>query len=214
MARLFAFGCSYTYGYGLEDCYLDTNFGPSKLAWPNLVASELSIECINKGVTAASNTKILMEMLDTNFEKDDIIIVVWSYTHRGLLFESADSSLNMLPPFHHPLKKPYYQIHNNYDLLVKSILDIHHANAFLNNKGIKVYNFYIDQTLHNLDECRYLSLLKDIKLIWINLRNYKMDLAKDNSHPGPLSQKELSKFILDIVKKDNLNSLLSNSSIV
>jgi len=214
MTRLVAFGCSLTYGYGLEDCYLDSNVGPSKLSWPNLVATALSIDYINKGVTGASNKKILLEILDTTFEKNDIVVVVWSYTHRGLLFESADSSLNMMPTSPHPLKKPYYQLHNHYDLLMNSILDIHHANTFLGNKGIKVYNFYVDQTLHNLDECQYLSLLKDIELFWINLRNYKMDLATDNGHPGPLSQKEISKFILENIKKDNLNSLLLTTSVV
>lgn len=205
MARLVAFGCSYTYGYGLEDCYLNTD-SPSKLAWPDLLANELSIEHLNNGVIAASNKKILLEILDTTFEKDDIVIVVWSYTHRGLLLESADSSLNIVPNFSHPLKKPYYEVHTHYDLLVKSVLDIHHANTFLNNKGVKVYNYYIDQSLHKLDDCQYLSLLKDINLIWLDMRKFRLDLANDGMHPGPLSHKGMSKFIR--------NSLLSNSSIV
>lgn len=214
MARLVAFGCSLTYGYGLEDCYLDTNHGPSKLSWPNLLATELEIECINKGVTGASNTKILVETLDTTFNKDDLVILLWSYIPRGLVFESSNSSINIMPSLPHPLKKSYYQVHNRYDLIVKSVLDINHANLFLATKGVKVYNFYVDRTLSELADYKLNNLLKDIDLIWVNLHNFSLDLANDKMHPGPISQKEITKFILQNIKKDDLNSLLPNTSIV
>lgn len=214
MPKLFAFGCSYTYGYSLEDNYEDSVTKPSNLAWPKLVASELGIECINKGVTGASNTKILVETLDSTFEKDDIVIFLWSYMHRGLLIESPEISINMMPPVPHPLKKQYYQVHNQYDLLVRSVMDMHHANLFLSSKGIKTYNFYIDRTINNLNDSKLSNLLKDIGLIYLDLRKFRLDLAIDKMHPGPISQKEIANFILETVKKDDLNSLLYSDPVV
>jgi len=59
--RLIAFGCSYTYGAGLEDCFTPPiGHGPipSKFAWPQLVANELNMECINMSSSGASNKEI------------------------------------------------------------------------------------------------------------------------------------------------------------
>jgi hypothetical protein len=199
MARLFAFGCSYTQGYGLED-ESDNWINASNLAWPNLIASELQLQCINKGAIGSSNSKILVETLDTTFEKDDTVIFLWSYVNRGLLITSPQTSINIMPPLEHPLKKPYYQLHNQYDLLMKSVLAIHHANLFL-DKGIKVYNFYVDRQLNSQADCKLYNLLKDINLIWVDIPKFKIDLANDKMHPGPLSQKEIAKFILETIKK-------------
>jgi hypothetical protein len=210
MARLVAFGCSLTYGYGLEDCYNTEYFGPSKFAWPNLIASELQIECINKGETGSSNTKILVETLSTTFEKDDIVIFLWSYINRGVVITSPETSINIMPTITHPLKKSFYQVHNQYDLLMASVLAINHATIFLVNKGIKVHNFYVDRLFNSQqNDCKLITLLKDIDLIWVDLHKLKIDLANDKIHPGILSQKEISKFILKNIKKNNLNSLLS-----
>ena len=52
MPRLIAFGCSNTYGQGLEDCHILPNFpgpSPSKTAWPNTLGNLLNCsEVINQ----------------------------------------------------------------------------------------------------------------------------------------------------------------------
>jgi hypothetical protein len=49
--RLIAFGCSNTYGEGLEDCWIPEfrKHGPkpSKVAWPQILADKMGRECVN-----------------------------------------------------------------------------------------------------------------------------------------------------------------------
>lgn len=208
MSRLVAFGCSLTYGYGLEDCYLEKSNTHSKLAWPDILSSKFSIPSINRGVNAASNKKILLQAIDTPFEKDDIAVILWTYTYRGLLFSNDGSEINILPSAHiHPIIKPYYTVHSNYDLIIQSILDIHYTNIFLSTKNVKVYNFFVDTELGKKERYESLKLLDDIDLVWVNLRKLTVDIATDKSHPGPLSQQEIAKFIAETIEKDNRNSL-------
>lgn len=210
MTRLVSFGCSITYGYGLEDCYETESHGPSRLSWPTIIASELLIPCINKGAPGSSNKKISVETLNTDFEQDDIVVFLWTYTQRGLIFDSVDEEIDMMPSIpsefkkHFDIKKHYYKVHTKYDLVTQSILDIHHANIFLSNKNIKTYNFFIDHLLNKTTEYTYLKLLKDIDLTWINLNEISTDLAKDNGHPGPLTQKKIANLMLEKINKDNL----------
>ena len=76
MPRLVAFGCSHTYGEGLEDCWNweTRKAGPvaSKFAWPQILANLLKRECVNLGRRGASNKEILHNIQMFDFEKDDI----------------------------------------------------------------------------------------------------------------------------------------------
>ena len=74
MSRLVAFGCSYTYGYGLSDCHIEPNKpgpNPSKLAWPSLLANMLDLEVVNCSNIGASNIHILWRLINFDFKNDD-----------------------------------------------------------------------------------------------------------------------------------------------
>ena len=58
MARIFAFGCSYTYGHGLSDCIVGKcNAGPvpSKLVYVNLLAEYLKFKAGSATTKSASS---------------------------------------------------------------------------------------------------------------------------------------------------------------
>ena len=64
MNNLFAFGCSLTYGHGMEDNWDSNNnrpfpYSPSKKAWPFLLANMLNYNCVNLARCGASNKEIL-----------------------------------------------------------------------------------------------------------------------------------------------------------
>ena len=86
--RLVAFGCSFTWGCGLSDVWNVEknkgifNQGPSKYAWPQVLADKLNLECINLGIPGASNKEIWYNIVNAEFENDDIIIILWSHFNR------------------------------------------------------------------------------------------------------------------------------------
>lgn len=81
MSRLIAFGCSHTQGCGCED-YLS--------AWPYILADKLGLDCINEGVSGASGKEIAHRALNFDYEKTDIVIIMWSHWTRTFRFTSYD----------------------------------------------------------------------------------------------------------------------------
>ena len=65
-------GCSHTYGVGLKDCWLDVggpgDLPPSKLAWPQLMANKLNIECINASKWGSSNRETWHRIINFDFK--------------------------------------------------------------------------------------------------------------------------------------------------
>ena len=86
--RLVAFGCSNTFGQALPDIWDHKknecifNQGPSKYAWPQLLANKLDIECVNISKPGASNKEIWYNIVNTEFKKNDIVIILWSHLNR------------------------------------------------------------------------------------------------------------------------------------
>ena len=73
--RVIAFGCSFTFGHGLPDCFnppKNPGKAPSKYAWPSLVANELNVKCINKSLPGSSNKRIWHNIGKFKFKKTKI----------------------------------------------------------------------------------------------------------------------------------------------
>jgi len=92
MANLFTFGCSFTYGHGLEDCYDKNTNGPgpnpSKFAWPHLLGNKTGLVTINRGKPGAGNATILSNIMEshTAFSANDTVIILWSFQSRYCYF--------------------------------------------------------------------------------------------------------------------------------
>ena len=92
--RIWAFGCSQTFGHGLEDCFrFENDFyyageEPSKFAYPQLIGDALGKEVINKSRPGASNKHILqlIKLNQSEINKDDIVIIHWTYIERHAVF--------------------------------------------------------------------------------------------------------------------------------
>jgi len=85
MNKLYAFGCSYTYGNETSDWYHDESI-PSKQAWPSLLAARLNLECVNLSKSGASNDRIFKTILTTikSITQDDMIGVMMTFPNRRL----------------------------------------------------------------------------------------------------------------------------------
>lgn len=93
--RLICFGDSWTAGHGIEKNiqYKEVAHPPTFIeklrnqnSWPRWVAEKMGIEYVNMGVCGYGNSYILRditECINRNcFDKDDIIIVMFSYPYR------------------------------------------------------------------------------------------------------------------------------------
>lgn len=184
MSRLVTFGCSYTYGQGLEDCFVPPNSAgpnPSAFAWPNLAAQKLNLECVNMSVSGYSNLAILNSILNFDFKDDDVVAVMWTFKTRDLEFKDQDHNVHYGRWVDGWLDKQ-----NVYNLIMKGYIYMHHAHCYLNQKNVKFYFFDNDWyfTLENEKP----KWLKEVQIVPFKFKQYEYfpPLGLDNLHPGPV----------------------------
>lgn len=183
----------------MPDCYVsDMQHGPnpSVYAWPALTAEELNLDVVNKASPGASNLKILNEILNFDFNNDDTVIILWSFYQRDIIFY-PDKILEIGHWVNDNISRSYYETHNDYDMAMKTILHIHHADMLLRQKNIKSLHLIKS----NKDEKILKSILND-KLKWFDTVYHVMmteyiDFGADNKHPGLKTHMLMSKIILN-----------------
>ena len=95
ISRVVAFGDSQTYGYFLTETNNGYGTGPNDLAWPTVVANCYNVDAINNGVCGASNKEIWLESINFNYQKGDIVCILWSFFDRDF-FPTGDVRNNIL----------------------------------------------------------------------------------------------------------------------
>ena len=178
MARLFAFGCSITFGEALPDTVTKAGKkidGPSKYAWPQLLGEKLNLSVANLGQGGASNKYICKKMLDTNLRSDDTVVFMWSYFARTCFFENQKDYKRIMPGninWRVTKGKQLKQIrvdknycenfYNNYftwyNAFYESYQQMNFAKMYLDSKGIANY--------HTTCETLPYTGIKEKKLHW------------------------------------------------
>lgn len=198
MSRLVAFGCSFTYGHGLPDCFVPPNNPgpmPSNLAWPSLLGKKLEKSTVvNNADPGASNLQILWKILNYEFQTDDLCVIYWSFYNRldfiRLDLDSAKTHRLQLEDFDKNfLARPGYTEHN----AIRNFLMIHHAALFLEGKGIPY--FFLDRRSVDIG-VKFPEHLKPKYYDDTQFdQAFKIDLALDNAHPGIKSQEKIANYI-------------------
>lgn len=207
MSRLIAYGCSYTYGQGLEDCHVPEihpdkvgQFGPgpkpSNLAWPAHLGRIMRVPVENRARPGASNKEILWRILNHEHREDDVVVILWSHVDRHCIVSSDD--MDEWPEqfgwwVTTELSKVYLdyavKTHNKYDRFIESLMFIELANYFLSN--IKVMNYAIRPRewlkMPAWSRTRIISYAHDI---WADLPR-----AEDGGHPGKIGQRKFAQKI-------------------
>jgi hypothetical protein len=200
MARLIAFGSSYTYGHGLPDCYIPPNQpgdAPSKHAWPSAVADILNTECVNMSECGISNKHIWHTVVNFNFKKNDTVIILWTYLERSAILKNKDTVVS-IGPWINESKIYYKHIHSKYDAEMQTKLFISHVDFLLKAKGIAVFHLITDHheaTLFELGE-------HTVAHIPLYLSEYipKFSKALDGSHPGEECHRQFANDIVQVLK--------------
>jgi hypothetical protein len=193
--RLVAFGCSFTYGVGLRDCFIlpdEPGLVPSKFSWPQLVANELNMDCINMSRPGSSNKEILNTLLNFKFNSTDVVVIMWSFLERWCKIKNYTSIDRLTQTsegndFNNILSQ-YDKVFTFEDMQLDFIYRANFAKLYLDNKNLKNYHLSA-----NPPEC-----CPKVMPVWntVNFSNLSMchiavqhppalDIANGNPHPGP-----------------------------
>ena len=149
--RIVSFGCSLTYGEGItkNDCYPYLT-KPSEYSWPNIIGRDLlnnKYEVINESWPGASNKLILYKIMNFDFRQDDIACIQFTFTGRDSLFKNeikqrSDCNdfdiINPAPSIPTTsLSIKYYDIYDNYNLLINDLIYVNSIYEFIQNNKIK-----------------------------------------------------------------------------
>jgi hypothetical protein len=146
MPRLIAFGCSNTYGEGLEDCYVPGGIrhgkpSASKTAWPNTFGNLLNCsEVINQSKPGASNKLIWKTIVDFNFKQDDLVIIMWSHADRHCFFPN-DQELRIGPWLKNKANHFYYRVfYSRNDSILDFFNRADHSKRYLDSLHLVNYH--------------------------------------------------------------------------
>ncbi len=205
MKTLFAFGCSNTYGEALPDCW-DHNKKragdvPSKFAWPQILGDKLELNTINLSKPGISNKEIAKNIFDNlhTFNKDDVIIVLWSYVSRWCLFRD-DGTIDHLAYWVKTetaqdwQKRFYFKSDRNFE---NRIL-IDYVYLLLKNNGLKVYFLIPDKETFDL--------IKFENAVFLNTTfdsiKSKYPKGLDNNHVGTEGNAVFADLVHNEIYKD------------
>ena len=104
---LITFGCSFTYGHGLQDCIAEDGLcngpRPSVLAWPNQLKVLCNFKTVdNQGEPGASNKIITKNIIEyKKYSRQSFVVIYWANFDRHTIFFSKDNNerIHMMPNF-------------------------------------------------------------------------------------------------------------------
>jgi len=224
--RVISFGCSHTWGSALPDIVhnpIDENGNKkaSRFTFGRVIADHYGYEHINQGEPGADNYFIAGKIIDFEYKKDDIVIVLWSHLNRYTINEFVDGKQKQmrLGPWcidgrDHPrhiqkLTKTWVRyFDNDYDQYIRTFTAIHHTQTLLKCKGIKSYHLLQQPSVLSENPLRK-NFMKDIKLIPVFFKHYRYipPLAADNSHAGRNAHKAFGDAIINEIKLKNIKTI-------
>ena len=191
--RLITFGCSYTYGTGLEDCFtppLGSGPIPSKFAWPQLVANDLNMDCVNMSSPGSSNKEILNTLLNFKFDSSDVVIVMWTFLERWCILKDSEISNRSFSFNNSNLEDimQYDKVFTTTDLQLDFIYRANFVKLYLDNKNLKNYHLSVHPPF-----CfpKVMPVWNNVDFVDINLSLISswtpkaLDTGNFGGHPGP-----------------------------
>lgn len=202
MSRLVTFGCSFTYGHGLPDCFIPPKgFGPlpSRLGWVNQLSEKLNLISYNFGIPGSGNKEILSKILTQNYLENDTVIVGWSQFHRYDFYKHIDdisgyriSDQDIDAILKVDVHNPKYMANNRID----NWMCIYFANLFLNSLNIKNYHFL---AIHENSKPK--PFYNITNFLDVEEGEWALDKALDNAHPGLESNKMLANLLYNKINE-------------
>lgn len=174
MSRLVAFGCSYTYGHGLEDCrydgvkYTDDELikHPSQLAWPKLAADMLGMQCVNHSLCGVGNKFTAKRIAEFEFRPGDIAVIMWTiFTRHCVIMD--DGNVVHLGAWQLDVEKTntvenriscsyFTDAYTEANSIFENLAYINFADSVLKHSGVKHVHCSIGSQYHDIELMPYL----------------------------------------------------------
>ena len=140
--RLIAFGCSNTYGEGLEDCWIKgPGSKPSKFAWPSVLGTLIEVdEVINVSAPGISNKRIWRDALNFDYRDNDIVFLHWTFVDRDCFFGIVPKIGPWLAK-NGPSKIYYRYFWSNLDRHYDLFNRADHVDRYLTSKKLNIITF-------------------------------------------------------------------------
>jgi len=136
MSRLITLGCSHTICEGLET--------PSKDSWPSILSKKLDKELINLAEAGGSNRTIQHNIYTFEFQKDDTVIILWTYSDRYHFFKNKNTHTGLINSWGTGRSETWFkEFHTTYNEKFDNQTIVNQVNLFLKNKNIKLYNLLV-----------------------------------------------------------------------
>ena len=209
MPRLIAFGCSNTFGEGLEDCWVrgSVSSNPSKFAWPNVLGSLLNMnEVVNMALPAISNKQIWLNAMEFDYQDGDIVFFHWTFIDRDCFFNKVP----VIGPWNTklPSVKLYYRhFYSEIDRYLDFYNRADHVHRYLTSKNIKQYHFQTHGESLKGKEIKLQSTPPSwfgVKILPLSITQIKnKHRALDGQHPGHETHIEFANNIFNFLKNNN-----------
>ena len=177
--RLVTFGCSLTYGQFLED--------RETQSWPAQLGAMLNLPVVNMGIHGASNKEILYEILNFDFQPEDVCVIMWTNIYRWIIFNEKENI--RLGAWQNTKQASIFVQHfwNEYDMELDLYERANHvAHRIQNNYQLVADNY----SLKCPPKWNKVDFLTDIDFNYIRKQYIP---ASDGKHPGPEAYTELAK---------------------
>ncbi len=216
--RIVAFGCSYSYGQALPDCYDPVTHGGgpvcSKFAWPQILANQLNCDCINLSRPGSSNKEISYKIFDFDFRSTDIVVIMWTFLYRWYVL-TENEPIRIRPSDNVKTSNNAYAYYNSnffskHDMYVDFVYRKNYVNMYLEKLNVK--NYHLTTCLDEIMSMQQLHWdnvqLLPIDIIYYHSNNQPaLDTATGNPHPGINAHKQLAIALSSQLKNDMSLSL-------
>jgi len=182
------FGCSFTFGEGID----------SKDTFVQIVGNELNYSSFNFGIGGASQERILRTYMAALRVIDFDIVVVTLPTPIRQMYVSDDGEIVNLIPMHN--EDAYTKVGKELTRLTdtyyynKELTNINTFKMLADLKGIKILIGSWDHPTVELVKQTMPSIALD------PFPNIDKHEARDNQHPGPISQKTYARQIMEVLR--------------
>ena len=199
--KIYAYGCSFTYGAYLLPSRNsdDPQHGKiSDLSWP------CRLGAWNRGIPGASNKQILHRFLtdtvEQNISSNDTVIFMWTWDHRyGFLLDRENHWEQVYPE--NPDSVQFYVEYstNINDYQYEFYRSVNHAYLYCKHLGVQQLHTVTCSSItkHNPPQWNQVKWTAGLEMQTIAS---KYPRALDDSHPGPLAHKEFAELCASQMK--------------
>lgn len=182
MNRLIVYGCSHATG--------DYNLSANDKSWSEIVAEKLNYNLINFATSGNSNDGILLNIIDTDFDSSDIVIVMMTFPGRIMIAKDKTVMPSHIKDewwYKHAADEWFYQFNFIQNLLaIRSKLS-----------GLKHLITFVDPEMLLRYPKHKQLLSNDIVFLPRLTLSKSFELGYDHQHLSPQGHRDIAKFWIE-----------------